>query len=230
MNKNSTSPLACPACGGDFSASDLLDGNNIVTCLSCGRHFSTSEILRKSSEVEVEEIRSNAYRDAEREKTEAYREAEAERTRAYRDIEEGKIKLEEERIRFEYKKIEDLNKEKQKNARRKVLKIVIPIVSSMALVALIIFLLYGLLFRGFNMSPDAIQIGVSYEDFEKMNYLVVEDILQEKGFTNIILKEERWNILKKSGEVKSVTIDGCSEYYGFSKFLPDDQVIIYYYK
>lgn len=230
MEKKSASALVCPECGGEFSASDLLDGDSIVTCLNCGRRFSTSEILRKSSEVEAEEIRSSAYRDIEHERTQAYREAEAERTRAYRDVEEGKRKLEEERLKFEHQRIKDRNRKERSTSRKKFLKVFLPIFGGILGLALIIFAIVGFALRGFNTDPSAIRLGVSHEDFEGMDYLDVEDMLQEKGFTNIILKEEGWNIFKKSGEVKSVTIDGCDEYYGYSKFLPDDQIIIYYYK
>lgn len=37
--------ITCPACGGDFSSQDLLDGDSIVTCLTCGKNFFTSEIM-----------------------------------------------------------------------------------------------------------------------------------------------------------------------------------------
>ena len=109
MERKSASALVCPECGGDFSAADLLDGDSIVTCLNCGRRFSTSEILKKSSEVEAEEIRSSAYRDVESERTKAYREVEAEKTRAYRDVESEKARIyresEEARRKFETESI-----------------------------------------------------------------------------------------------------------------------------
>ena len=107
--KRSASSLVCPECGGEFAASDLLDGDSVVTCLNCGKKFSTSEILRKSSEVEAEEIRSKAYRDVESERTQAYREAQAERTRAYKDIENERTRAfwenESEKRRFAEKQI-----------------------------------------------------------------------------------------------------------------------------
>ena len=230
MEKKSASALVCPECGGDFSASDLLDGDSIVTCLNCGKRFSTSSILKKSSEVEAEEIRSSAYRDVEHERTNAYREAEAERTRAYRDVESEKRKVERERIRLDYQKMKNQSKSEKSKNTKKALKIVIPVVSSILALLLLIFSVIGFALRGFNLDPSAIRLGVSYEDFEGMQCSDVCDMLEEKGFTNIITKEESWNIFKKSGEVKKVTIDGCEEYYGYSKFLPDDQIIIYYYK
>lgn len=230
MEKKSASALVCPECGGDFSASDLLDGDSIVTCLNCGRRFSTSSILKKSSEVEAEEIRSSAYRDVEHERTNAYREAEAERTRAYRDVEGEKRKVEYERIRLDYQKMKNKEKGEKRKSTKKALKVVIPLVSSALALFLIIFSIFGFVLRGISFDSSAIRLGVSYEDFEGMQCSDVSDLLKEKGFTNIITKEESWNIFKKSGEVEKVTIDGCDEYYGYSKFSPDDQIIIYYYK
>lgn len=46
--KSKTKAIACPACGGNFSSTDLLDGDKIVTCLDCGKSFLTSEILKEN--------------------------------------------------------------------------------------------------------------------------------------------------------------------------------------
>ena len=241
MEKKSASALTCPECGGEFAASDLLDGDSIVTCLNCNKKFRTSEILRKSSEVETEEIRSSAYRDVEHERTKAYREAEQERTRAYREVEHDRTeafreaerarqKVEKERLKFEYKKVKDRKSKERSAVTRKVLKIVLPIASGIAILGVLLFLIIGLALRGYNTDPNAIRAGISSEDLEGMNYYEVAELLQEKGFTNITLHNEGWHLLKEKGEVKSVTIDGCDEFYGFSKFLPDDLIIIYYYK
>ena len=229
MERKSASSLVCPECGGDFSAADLLDGDSIVTCLNCNRRFSTSEILRKSSEVEAEEIRSSAYRDVENERTRAYREAEAEKTQAYRDVEEGKRRLEAERLQYEYRQMKALNQRERSKTTKKALKIVLPIVAGVLALSLLIFSIVGFALHGYNLDPTAIRIGISYEDLEGMQYTEVIDMLEEKGFTNITTRDEGWHLLKKSGEVKQVTIDGCDEFYGFSKFLPDDLIIIYYY-
>ena len=143
-----------------------------------------------------------------------------------------------ENIYFEIK--EKINKEKnieekekakvkQQKERNKHLKVIIPIVASFLGITLIVLAVVGFALRGFNSDPDAIRIGVSYEDLEGMHYSEVVELLEEKGFTNITTKDDGWNLLQKSGTVKSVSIDGCSEFYGFSKFLPDDLVIIYYY-
>ena len=50
--------LQCPKCGGDFSASDLLDGDDIVTCKHCGCKWSVDIILGKETVVKVEELKS----------------------------------------------------------------------------------------------------------------------------------------------------------------------------
>lgn len=229
MEKKSASAIVCPECGGDFSAADLLDGDSIVTCLNCNRRFYTSEILRKSSEVEAEEIRSSAYRDVERERIQAYRETEAEKTRAYRDVEEGKRRSESERLKFEYRKMKAQINAKEVRLLKKALKIVIPIVAGLLVLSLLVFSIVGLVLHGYNPNPTAIRLGISYEDFQGMQYTEASNILEDKGFTNIMLQDAGWHLLKKSGEVKQVTIDGCDEFYGFSKFLPDDLIIIYYY-
>jgi len=46
--KSKTKAITCPACGGNFSSTDLLDGDKIVTCLDCGKSFLTSEILKEN--------------------------------------------------------------------------------------------------------------------------------------------------------------------------------------
>lgn len=241
MQKKSASALKCPECGGKIAASDLLDGDSIVTCLNCDKKYRTSEVLRKSSEVEAEEIRTSAYRDIERERTQAYREAESERTRAYRDVEYertkayreaelAKQKLETERLEYEYKKLKDRNRRERSESTKKALKTIIPLVSSFLFLGVFVFLFLGVLLRGFHSNPDAIRVGVSSEDLVGMNYYEVAELLQEQGFTNIKLHNEGWHLLKDKGEVKSVTIDGCEDFSSFSKFMPDDVIIIYYYK
>ena len=218
MENKSARALTCPECGGDFSASDLLDGDSVVTCLNCGRKYSTSEIFHQSTEEKVEEIRSRAYTDVEKD-----------RMKAYTEVEEGKRKLEHERLQFEYEKLKQKNKEKQQKERSKHLKVIIPIVASFLGIALIVLSVVGFALSGFNSDPDAIRIGISYEDLEGMHYSEVVELLEDKGFTNITTTDDGWNLFQKSGTVKSVSIDGCSEFYGFSKFLPEDLVIIYYY-
>ena len=323
MEKQSASALRCPECGGEFAASDLLDGDSIVTCINCGRRYSTSEILRKSSEVEAEEIRSSAYRDAEHERTEAYREAEAERTRAYRDVEHEKRKVEYERIKLDYQRMKNQDKKEKREKTSKVLKVVLPIFLLIVICVTglrvllkdnrdyttttfewperglflllpqpetnngaiineseqtIYFELYNstretfdsytkLCFDSgfsedyyksdtifcaenadgysidiyydkkkniievtFNSYYIPIAVGYSYDDFEGMQYLDAKALLEEKGFTNIKTQEDGWNLFKKTGEVKSITIKGNNEFLSLDKFLKDDEIIIYYYK
>ena len=311
MEKKSASALVCPECGGEFSASDLLDGDSIVTCLNCNKHFSTAEILRKSSEVEAEEIRSNAYREAEYERTKAYREAEAE-----------KRKVEYERIRLDYQKMKNQNNKELIQDIKKTLEAIIPIVVLISLFVAgwqLIFKderdytttfewpergLFLLLpqpetnngtivnesekvieFELYNSSPETfesytklcrdlgytedyfkdndsfsaknadgyslnisydkskkiievnlntyyvpIEIGYSSWDLVGKQYSDVVTLLEEKGFTYIITKEDGWNLFKKSGEVKKVTIKGEEEFLDWDKFLSDAKIIIYYYK
>ncbi len=121
MENKSARALTCPECGGDFSASDLLDGDSVVTCLGCGKKFSTSEIFHQSTDEKVEEIRARAYTDVEKD-----------RTKAYKEVEQGKQKLEYEKIKHENDKAEKTEKEKEiaifkKSKFRKVLIVFIVI-------------------------------------------------------------------------------------------------------
>lgn len=121
MENKSARALTCPECGGEFSASDLLDGDSVVTCLGCGKKFSTSEIFHQSTDEKVEEIRARAYTDVEKD-----------RTKAYKEVEQGKQKLEYEKIKHENDKEEKAEKEKEiaifkKSKFRKVLIVFIVI-------------------------------------------------------------------------------------------------------
>ena len=108
MENKSASALKCPECGGEFAASDLLDGDSIVTCLNCGKRFATSEIFHKSTDEKVEEIRSKAYTDVEKD-----------RTQAYRDVEEGKRKIEYERMKREFDREDKQEQEAEIKAFKK---------------------------------------------------------------------------------------------------------------
>ena len=44
--KSKAKAITCPVCGGNFSTTDLLDGDQIVTCLVCNSTFLTSDILK----------------------------------------------------------------------------------------------------------------------------------------------------------------------------------------
>ncbi len=108
MENKCASSLRCPECGGEFAASDLLDGDSIATCLNCNKHFLTSEILHKSTDERIEEIRSKAYADVEKD-----------RTQAYRDVEEGKRKIEYERMKREFDREDKRNQEADVKAFKK---------------------------------------------------------------------------------------------------------------
>ena len=65
--RNNVSALVCPNCGGDFSASDLLDGDSLVTCLVCGKTYYTADIMNKKSSPEKSQqtnIHQNNKRDS----------------------------------------------------------------------------------------------------------------------------------------------------------------------
>ena len=112
MENKSARPLICPDCGGEFSATDLLDGDSVVTCLNCGKKYNISEILHKTLDERIEEIKQNAYRDVETERIKSFENVEKEKTQAYREVEEGKRQIERERMQFEItcKEKEESNK------------------------------------------------------------------------------------------------------------------------
>lgn len=95
---------------------------------------------------------------------------------------------------------------------------------------IIAFLIFGLACRGYNSDPEAIRIGIGSETLVTMNYEDVEEILREKGFTNIRLDNSKGGLFKKSGEVWQISIDGVQSFFNFSKFSKDDLIIIFYYK
>ena len=95
--------------------------------------------------------------------------------------------------------------------------------------AIILFLIFGLACKGYNSDPDAIKMDISSKTLATLDYDEVEEILREKGFTNIKMKSTDGFLWIKTGDVYQITIDGQKNFYKFSKFSPDDLVIIYYY-
>lgn len=104
------------------------------------------------------------------------------------------------------------------------------------IVLLSVFMSLILIFTGialitkFTADPNAIKVGVSYEDVKGQYYEDVIEIFEKNGFTNIEARKDEWHIFHKSGTVKSVTIDGKKEFYSFSKFSSDAKIIIFYYE
>ena len=64
------------------------------------------------------------------------------------------------------------------------------------------------------------------------NYKDVENILSDKGFTNVetVEMEKKAGLFKDPGEVDRVVIGGSTDYSNDSYFDPDVSVKIYYYK
>ena len=214
--------LRCPMCGGEFAASDLLDGDEIVTCLRCESRFSTAEIFQKSTEERIEDIRAKTYSKVE-----------SDRIHTYERVEEEKRKIEYEQLRYDYEELKFAERERKFENRQRSLKIAGIVVACILSIAVLLggpFCIYAFILRGYNSNPSAIRVGISYKDMQDMRYWDAVDLLEEKGFTNITTIDAGGNIFKKSGVVKEVTIDGCDEFYGYSKFLPDDAIIIYYYR
>lgn len=64
QNANPFKALTCPACGGNFSVSDLTDDDDFVTCSTCNKVYLTSDIFPKIGEY-------RAKKEAERKKISA---------------------------------------------------------------------------------------------------------------------------------------------------------------
>ncbi len=95
----------------------------------------------------------------------------------------------------------------------------------------IALLLFGFLYfyNGVGCNPDMIKVGISHEEAEEMYYLDLIELFENKGFTNVEARDDGKNIFHKSGSIKSITIDGKKEFYSFSKFSKDAQIVILYY-
>ena len=78
--------------------------------------------------------------------------------------------------------------------------------------------------------PSAIKVGYSASELEGQHYQDVVKLLESKGFTNIEAREDGWNLFKKEGTVKKITIDGKDSFYDSSRFPPSVIIIIFYYK
>ena len=135
MEIKSSRPLICPDCGGEFSTSDLLDGDSVVTCINCSKKYNVSEILHKTVDERVEEIKQSAYKDVETEKIKSFENIEKDKTQAYREVEEGKRQIERERMQFEIAREEKEEKTKQvgvfKKSKLKIVIIILMIISVM---------------------------------------------------------------------------------------------------
>ena len=82
----------------------------------------------------------------------------------------------------------------------------------------------------FENNPDAIRIGVSSDDIKGQKYEDIIEVLEGKGFTNIEARSDGWNLFKKSGTIKSITIDGVEEFSKSAKFDKDAKILILYYE
>ena len=109
-------------------------------------------------------------------------------------------------------------------------KVILIVLASLAGTALICFLIFGVACRGFSTDPEAIKMGINSQTLLTMDYQDVEEVLREKGFTNIRMEDSKAWFLVESGDVWQVSIDGMKNFAKFSKFSKDDLIIIYYYR
>lgn len=81
-------------------------------------------------------------------------------------------------------------------------------------------------------SEGRIRIPSGVNDFERKNYIVVEEALKSVGFTNIKcvpLHDLTAGLLKKPNMVSSITVDGQEIEVGGKKFMPDATIVISYH-
>lgn len=82
------------------------------------------------------------------------------------------------------------------------------------------------------LSQGKIKVNFIQKDFNKNDYLKVEEILIQQGFTNITLSPiddlvTGW--ITKDGQVEEVTIDGRTDYEKDTYISSDAEIIIYYH-
>lgn len=82
------------------------------------------------------------------------------------------------------------------------------------------------------LSQGKIKVNFIQKDFNKNDYLKVEEILIQQGFTNITLSPiddlvTGW--ITKDGQVEEVTIDGRTDYEKDTYLSSDAEIIIYYH-
>lgn len=99
-----------------------------------------------------------------------------------------------------------------------------------ALVSLVIIVAGVFIVKNLTYNPNIIKVGLSCDDIEGLYYEDAIELFEEKGFTNIKTREDGKGFLKKSGTVKSVTIDGEGDFSASSKFSKDAKIIILYYE
>lgn len=109
-------------------------------------------------------------------------------------------------------------------------KVIWIVLASVLGTALICFLIFGVACRGYNSDPDAIKVGLKSQDLISTPYEEVVDILEEKGFTNIKTIEVDGYFFTTSGAISKITIDGNKNFFKYSKFSPNDLILIYYYE
>ena len=114
---------------------------------------------------------------------------------------------------------------KQKSTKNKIATILLSFFVPLALIWISILLLTNPSF-----DPNAIPIGISYEEVEGQHYQDVIELLEENGFSNVEAREDDWHLFHKSGTVKSVTVNGKSTFFAFSKFSKNAKIIVFYYK
>ena len=94
----------------------------------------------------------------------------------------------------------------------------------------------SLSYNGFNTimirvdEPDTIEVGISSEDLKGKQYQEVIDQFKNQGFIYVEAQEDGWNLFQTSGTVKSVTIDGKTNFTAEDEFKENVKVVIYYYK
>ena len=140
-----------------------------------------------------------------------------------------KVKLECAEKLKEYNKLIVKERKKQRNAQRdKHLMVTLIIgVLVMILIASITIAIFSHM-GAISFRRDSIKIGLLPMDIEEKNFEDIIALLNEKGFTNITIREKEWNSGDTAGAVVDISIDGKTEFYRITKFKRDSQIILSY--
>lgn len=206
--------LKCKSCG----ASVTVDNDKrLMTCPYCG----SAELIIYSDDVEIQRLKSNAYRDVEFIKH-----------KINDDISKRKYKIEQDKLQFEIEK--EIKKEikSKKDARAGLIFTII-----VFLLPFFVFTVDGLIEKKHENNGE-IYLSLHERDFVDIDYSTVKILIEDKGFSNIELKELK-DLEKEDadeiGKVYGIMVNGVfkgkgddtisiSDYY-----FPSEKIIIYYH-
>ena len=127
------------------------------------------------------------------------------------------------------KQNEFLNREKKRNKKTFRIQDYFPLICILAILLVIIsvVIIFFNFFGVMNLNKSKTAVGIPSKNLVEMDYMAVEDLLQEKGFTKVNIKQLEWNSEYSSNEIIYITIDGKKDFSRFKKFLKESSIIIY---